>query len=84
MVITEELAPIAVYIHGLSRSEIGRLLHAKLSEVRALEAQIVRSRRPFDADDFPTRRDRRRIAELGREIQYLTSVFEPDNKPMER
>lgn len=46
--------------------------------MRALQARIASYFKPFDGDNCPVKRDRRRIGKLQKEIAYLSSLFDPD------
>jgi hypothetical protein len=74
-----ELSAIAAFVDGKSRSDIGRLRDQKMAEVRQLAAQIRVGL--CDGDNFPAKRDRRRIAELRKEVAYLSSLFDPESTP---
>lgn len=70
------LDAIARFVAGKSRSDIGRLRDAKLTEIRMLEARIAERRDLPDGDNFPVKRDGRRIGEIQREIAFLTELFD--------
>jgi hypothetical protein len=74
--IAPELQSIAAYVAGKSRSDIGRLRDAKLTDIRMLEARIAERSRLPDADNFPVKRDARRIGEIQKEIAFLTDLFD--------
>lgn len=77
--LSHELEALAKFVSGKSRSDIGRLRDAKLSEIRQIEAQIRVG--VCDGDNFPAKRDRRRIGELLREVAYLSTLFDPESTP---
>jgi hypothetical protein len=70
------LEAISQFVVGKSRSDIGRLRDQKQTEVRLLAARIAERRGLPDGDNFPAKRDARRVGEIQREIAFLTSVFD--------